>query len=362
MSTVWPYLLLFMLSRYCYRLVKRLYLVPPCEKDLHKCLSGSEIWRIHQEAYYRAVKKQTGNLRYYFLVDDGCFVVLSLLFFILSSLYQQQPIVTPVVTTTPEPDTRSVTARLLGMTMRECLHSRVTDLYCHFTSEWETPVRSAFRYALKFIANRDPAWRRYFVDESGEYYFTQHLLESQSYEGEEGHLHSVVTLVRESQLTRHLTQLHLKEGVKCICPAFLGILDNVSFHLYPTNYDNEKRWLIMHDPVLYRNSSDARLVMTTPIFPTTSPFAAFSPSGGPHTHYETFMVEFSAPNFKFDDAHKNQSRATLTEYNNRLYEHYGGRGRKMFILQQLSREKSVDRLRLQLSGEDASCFIFCQRL
>jgi hypothetical protein len=357
------YLLLFVISRHCYRLWKRLYLVPACEKELHTLLSSAERWRLHQKTYYKQLRKRADNPPYYFLLNDSCFLLMAFLFFLLSSLQQSPANLPPLMEQTPTLDNRSLTARLLGLSMRDCLHSRPEDLYCHFTSEWETPVRDGFRYSIKFLANRDPSWRRFFVDESGEYYYPQHLLVDVG--SSPALMHSGVTLVREGHLTRQLTELHLREGAKCICPAFLGILDNVSFHLYHTNYDKEKRWLIMHDPVLYRNSSDARLVLTTPLYGANSPFSAFS---GPsqQAHYETFLVEFSAPNFQFDDAHRNQSRATLTGYNNRLYEHYCERGlhwgRKMFILQQLNREKSVDRLRLQLSGEDASCFIYCQRL
>jgi hypothetical protein len=340
------YLFIFILSRYLHRSLKRKLIIPACAYQF-----PAERWFFQEKVFYRVVKKESLLFRLHFLVGDSVFLLLSGLFFVISAYHQPLP----VTTTSNTSGERSLTARVLGLATRHCLTALPQDQYCHHTTEWATPVRDGHRYAIKFLASRDPGWRRYFVDERGGYYYTQYVLEhTQPCEEGPPLLHTEVSLVRESHLLRQLGDLQRSTGTRCICPSFLGILDNISFRLYHKPQTREESWLVMHDPVLYRVPSDARLVHTKPLYTESSPFYVFDPFPGKSlTHYDSFVVEFSVPDSP------SQPLTTLTDYNNRLFEHGGGE--KTFILQQLG-QKSVARLRLQLSGDDASCFIYCQRL
>ena len=389
------YLLLFMVSRFSHRLLDIRWAHPPphhhfrYDDSIHNAISSEERWALWEREYgklyeavrYREQKRRAQSMNEYqdrtwkklhnhcHLQVDLLFICVALLCLVLSYCLPSASVcVVPEVPTVvnvcakeierqaEEPvvvENRNLPALLLGLVMPDCTQSNADDTYCHFTEEWRSPVRDAYRYMMRFLVPRDPLWRSHYVDEAGERYFTLHTLSEP--------LASGISLVSERRLLETLTSIHRTEATRCLCPLHLGIVDNVSFHLFDMATDNSTRWHIMHDPWLVRNTTGANLVLTTVTYTPGSSLTAFAITGVTHEHYESFTVEFSEATLRLDDV----ARATLTGYNNRLHEYHTTTKRRqdkeMFILQRVER-KFVDRVRLKLSGEAATCFIYCQRL
>lgn len=394
------YLLLFMLSRVSHRLLDIRWSQPPphhhfrCDDSLHNPMSSEERWALWEQEYdklcdsvrYREQKRRAQSMNEYrdrtwhklnnhrHLQIDLFFICGALLCLVLShclpsdvnvvvvpdvpaaaSVCAKEPALIPEepVVVAAAVEARNLPALLLGLVMPDCVYFSGENTYCSFTEEWQSPVRDAYRYVMRFLVPRDPLWRGHYVDEAGDRYFTLHTLREP--------LASGITLVSERRLVETLTSIHRTEATRCLCPLHLGIVDNVSFHLFDSSADNSTRWHIMHDPWLVRNTSGASLVHTTVAHTPGSSLMAFvTTPGATHEHYESFTVEFSESTLRLDDV----ARATLTGYNNRLHEYYTGKMRQekeMFILHRVER-KFVDRVRLKLSGEAAACFIYCQRL
>ena len=164
-----------------------------------------------------------------------------------------------------------------------------------------------------------------------------------------------MSLVREVDLLARLDEAAARGGgAACLCPLYLGLLADVAFLRYAAP-PGEARWLVMHAPEIQRNGSDARVVQTRVVHPAGSPFHAFAPAAATLVleHHDTFTVEFCAARAEPSGVDGAVGPAGLTEYEEKTRGLEG-----VFILRRVGH----DRLRLQLSGADASCFVYCRHL
>jgi len=190
-----------------------------------------------------------------------------------------------------------------------------------------------------------PRDRHYFVDATGRLYFTGRVPPRRNLLfPDESFGRSAVALVREDLLVPLLDDLYERRGVRCVCPLFLGLRDNVSFLF------RRDTWTVLYDPVVWRNTTEATLVRSRVDYAT--PWQHYS---GDNVHHSHIVVEFSSvAAFRFDNLNERKSRTLLTGYQTLAL-----RTQNRSALHHI---ETVERLRLQLSGDDAVCFTHCQRL
>lgn len=247
---------------------------------------------------------------------------------------------------------RNLTGLVLGQSLRHCILRGESGEYCYYKEEWQ---------ADEIIQEREEE-KLYYVDQFKEIYFSMNTVRRQligddeDYEIIDGH-----SVVKEKSLIRTLKRLYENEGERCICPDFLGIRDNISF-LY---YHEKSDWIILNNPVLGERLANSQLVNTWINYPQNSVFRKFLHRyqyKKKNEHYDSFTLSFDSPSYQFDS----YDVQLLEEYNAKMF-HYETVERhdsqqSIFILKRLSREKHIKRLSIKLKGQDAVCFIFCQRL
>ena len=159
----------------------------------------------------------------------------------------------------------------------------------------------------------------------------------------------------------------------CICPSFINIIDNITFFF--DQYEN--KWIIMYFPFIYRNNILSDNVLSTIIFDNKSIFYNKSKNinhayniTNKFIHPYSFVVEYlslvnnddkilnnlSEMNIKITDFYS-VNRTGIKKYNI-LY--------KTVLLDNigaLSHSKPIhNRKRIQFTGNDAICFIYCNTL
>jgi hypothetical protein len=251
-----------------------------------------------------------------------------------------------------EAATMNLTGSVLGQSLRHCTVRGQSGEYCYYKEEWQNGDITREREEERF----------YYVDQFEEIYFRLNTVRRQLIgEGEDYEIINGHSIVKEKSLKRTLKRLYEKEGERCICPGFLGIRDNISF-LY---YHEKSDWIILNNPVLGERLTNSQLVNTWINYPQNSVFRKFlssDQSQKKNEHYDSFTLSFDSPSYQFDS----QDVRLLEEYNAKMF-HYetvkmGDAQQNVFILRRLSREKHIKRLSIKLKGQDAVCFIFCQRL
>jgi hypothetical protein len=230
---------------------------------------------------------------------------------------------------------------ITGMTLSHCFSPE--QQYCYYEKQWLGPV------------DRQTWQPNYFIDEYEDIYFVKQG------QKRDDNQHVVVgdNLIKETHLVRTLTRLREKEGERCICPSFLGIYDNMSF-IY---YHDTTEWIIMNEPVIGEATPGARLINTMVKYPENSAFKQFIPATMTKSeHWDSFSVSFNSPSFQFDS----NDVKPLASLNHKLLQYdtieMKRTEQSQFILRRLDREREMRRISIKLKGDEAMCFIFCQRL
>jgi hypothetical protein len=351
-------LLFVVLLRYAYRALKSCLKTPRDPLAYTNALRGAEQWEAMNRAYAKAARKTGLYGRYAFLAKDVLFILLTsamLRAMHLAAAATPSPPVTPVMGTTecplcppPVPSTAALVVRALGAPLAECLDEAVVaeGERCFADRFWAEEVRDAYRQEIRSV--REPgAERLFFRDAAGALYYALHTLERRG-----ARRGSAVSLVREVDLLARLDEAAARGGgAACLCPLYLGLLADVAFLRYAAP-PGEARWLVMHAPEIQRNGSDARVVQTRVVHPAGSPFHAFAPAAATLVleHHDTFTVEFCAARAEPSGVDGAVGPAGYEEKTRGL--------EGVFILRRVGH----DRLRLQLSGTDASCFVYCRHL
>lgn len=178
-------------------------------------------------------------------------------------------------------------------------------------------------------------------------------------------------LLTAETLVSHLESLRLGESVACVCPVFLGILDNMTLL-----YDYALRqWLVMLAPAIEKNNT------VTPLIESTLEYT--NKSGSLHHNYHQFVVERMQGASKFvhyatfhvaysvlqelqrEIPGPNQTEQH-TEYTNRILTHdtvsrcinRDDPDQRTLLLKAHPPASRTRRNRV-LSGEEAICFSFC---
>jgi len=145
----------------------------------------------------------------------------------------------------------------------------------------------------------------------------------------------------------------------CICPLFLNIIANVSF-LFDVS---EQRWLVMAQPSIIRVNSFAEQVASTVASNERSLFYKSHrywqrqmKDDGEMIHYDSFIVEYTEPSNELTLTEQSE----LSRFNKVMGEH------DYTELRILSRQNEemvqMQRKKAHVSGNDASCFIYCDTL
>ena len=164
-------------------------------------------------------------------------------------------------------------------------------------------------------------------------------------------------LVHYWQLQRRLEMLTERErdtlglpSAPCVCPVFLGLLDNVTL-LYRGG-----AWLVMPRPVIHRVNAMASEVHSRVRYHYNSQLFDISQrleqqlQMGESMHYNNFIVEYDQP----QEPALTAPQASLGEQMSRA----SRLDPVPVVLQRVSSE----RVRLQLTGDDAKCYIYCDTM
>lgn len=330
-------ILLFPFIRYGVTWIERQYDVYQCRQGPRKEKEYSLFLRCRDDDDnpFRRLERKRNKQKIWRNLSVISLAILFSIHVVLPQLNQQQPPEIPPQTI-PEPPQ-------LGINMSHCLSSE-RHQYCYYERQWAGP-----------ITRLEEPTPHYFIDQYEDVYFTKWGTKRDS----DGNVVLGGNMIKETHLVRTLTRLREKEGERCICPAFLGIMDNMSF-IY---YHDTKEWIIMNEPLLGEPTTGARLVNTRVKYPDNSAFKQFLPPlAANNEHYDSFSVSFNSPSFQFDS---NDVRPLAT-FNHKLL-HYDTVEMKrdeqtQFILRRLDRESEMRRISIKLKGDEAICFIFCQRL
>jgi hypothetical protein len=185
-------------------------------------------------------------------------------------------------------------------------------------------------------------------------------------------------LVRMDTLREWLESLRLHQQVQCVCPVFLGIVDNVTF-LYDAA---TAQWLAMREPVVVRNETRGNQVASTlvyeavrfsanPLYRNYKHYVDDVMRGNSHLrHYASYDVSY------WSDGYSSEAAAAAAAAVGAQYEMYDRRlleydtverclsaddARDRSILLVLHRVHGERERRVRhLSGEQAICFNFCQ--
>lgn len=140
----------------------------------------------------------------------------------------------------------------------------------------------------------------------------------------------------------------------CICPVFLGLVTNTTL-LYREDGNN---WLVMHQPVIARNNSFASQLVSTMRHHFNSVLFPLSQRVGQVfgaarlsdlVHYDTIVVEYSVA------APEDATLVQLGELDGRLRR----LSQRPVLLAQVDQ---FNRVQQQLTGNDAICFVYCDRV
>lgn len=184
-------------------------------------------------------------------------------------------------------------------------------------------------------------------------------------EEEEGRLSILKRYVNaEQHILPILKKLYKEERIMtenvCICPLFLNIVSNVSFHYEKS----EQRWIVMHDAMIVRTNTfyadlvGSRLVYVegSNFYKKQNPFVVkASEEDDQFVHYDSFVVEYTGVTSLAHD--EISSTTAISEANDKLRE---ASFKKARIFKRVSTE--LHRTQIALSGSDAVCFVYCDRL
>lgn len=196
----------------------------------------------------------------------------------------------------------------------------------------------------------------YLIDKWGSIYF---------YPGEPNQIDFLVNTLESIRLDEEEKRnLH---GYMCICPAFLGIRQNISF-FYNTN---EERWIIMLYPVIIRENILAGRVSSTVRYHYNSNLFSVNEdlhrrynnnddsvdaidSGNKHPlidleHSSSFVVEYE------DLPDQSSVSDLLKEMDNKMI----SVNPRPLILERVTR---FEKKRQQMIGDQAICFIYCNKV
>lgn len=185
---------------------------------------------------------------------------------------------------------------------------------------------------------------------------------------------SSAVLFSEDALFTLLETLRAEDERVCMCPVFFGILDNCHFY-YETHL---QQWRLLLSPQIYRNNSFSDQILSNVQYRAESPFysgnrnllASLPPEErGDALHYESFTIVY-------EKALVSTPNETLLH---ELAQHVSQRRRNRYSDEERSLDlifyrqrilpaetpmetNSASQRRLQLTGEEAICFVHCQRL
>ena len=164
----------------------------------------------------------------------------------------------------------------------------------------------------------------------------------------------------------------MHQQLACICPVFLGIVDNVTF-LYDTRY---AQWLVMHQPVIVRNETRGPQIKSTLLYEQ----ARFSVNPlyrnyrryidqtlrGESTlrHYASYEVAYDGGDDK-DGVNEMPFEYKLYETRLRDYDTatataVGDEQERSVLMSMSTPPRRRRRTTILLDGEQAICFNFCQ--
>ncbi len=155
----------------------------------------------------------------------------------------------------------------------------------------------------------------------------------------------------------------------CICPIFLGIYGNITFHY--NDYDNT--WIVMHNPRIYRTNSLSTLVMSTVKYHYNSMFYDVNLqirkiyNMDNLIHHNSFIVEYdSLPTFS-SPLQNHPTTNTMEEEKNIMYsDNLAELNSRVKSLEErpliLEKILKSERTTIQLINDDAICFNYCDTL
>lgn len=259
---------------------------------------------------------------------------------------RESPVIDTVVPpeVVPRSAPRASPATTLGVAVHDCLLPLPpTETYCYHTDlVWRGPVRDT---RVVRGCDQPSEHRPHFVDHNGDHYFRVHASVVRPIDAalDENATHVVASpvLVKEKLLRQSLARRYEHDGEHCVCPEQLGLHDSLAFLLYEEATHASRHWTIMIDPLIVGPAPGATRVHTT------AAAAAAAAAVQTLEHYDKLIVSFAAPQLQMEA----EESARLIEYNNRLQD--------VFIVRRIGATE-IGRISIVLSGQDASCFIYCQ--
>jgi hypothetical protein len=324
-------LLFLLLLLYGYRAVKymlRTLFLSPGSPGCAAAMRNGENWSLLQRAYEKLERKKNPEQRHIrTLLKHLAFLIVASL-----ALCALQPFTTLTLSAVPAGDRNDTAA------YSRCLSILSVEAgeYCRASESewWGEEVRDGYRWRIRYFSHAMEETipkRHFFADQRGEIYYTHYALVR--VDGCAPEIKRV--LISENNLMGRLEEMERNTSSSCLCAPFLGLVDNITF------LRAAQRWYVMHDAAILRNRSDSVVVKTGVFYPPVSPFRPFLPA--PELvlhHHSSFTIEFTpTPAFSAAAAAAAQSNGE-------------------FILRRITAE----RITLQLSGDDATCFFYCHHL
>jgi hypothetical protein len=184
-------------------------------------------------------------------------------------------------------------------------------------------------------------------------------LESQRPRHNGSRLLSSAVLQQRLEMLRQEEETHGLSDAPCVCPPFLGLLDNLT-----VLYRGSNGWLVMPRPSIRRVNVGASEVRSTVHYHFNSVLYDLNLrlqqwlAPGDVVHYNTFIVEYDAPAQQEPSDALHELHGRLDAFYRRQSTQFPDGRHGIELLQRVP----VERQTVQLKGNDAICYIYCDRM